>query len=198
MARALCVPVTEHTHGDLMLSVNAQRLFLRFPANYMVEMGKVEKALGLRTGDVKKFLEKFAAMGPSCCGTVSVNQFLEWHHLPKCWISRKIFDLFDKSRQGFITFREFVVASGSFLKTQELRSHMRAAYSACNLQGDGRISPIELENCLKLSMPSINNAKVKMWFKRLDLDNDGVISWEEFETFIETNLELLPIFMMCT
>lgn len=28
MARALCVPVTEHTHGDLMLSVNAQRLFL--------------------------------------------------------------------------------------------------------------------------------------------------------------------------
>lgn len=75
---------------------------------------------------------------------------------------------------------------------------MRAAYSACNLQGDGRISPIELENCLKLSMPSINNAKVKMWFKRLDLDNDGVISWEEFETFIETNLELLPIFMMCT
>lgn len=37
-----------------------------------------------------------------------------------------------------------------------------------------------------------------MWFKRLDLDNDGVISWEEFETFIETNLELLPIFMMCT
>uniref|UniRef100_A0A7I4ADL1 Phospholipid/glycerol acyltransferase domain-containing protein n=2 Tax=Physcomitrium patens TaxID=3218 RepID=A0A7I4ADL1_PHYPA len=111
MARALCVPVTEHTHGDLMLSVNAQRLFLRFPANYMVEMGKVEKALGLRTGDVKKFLEKFAAMGPSCCGTVSVNQFLEWHHLPKCWISRKIFDLFDKSRQGFITFRE-----GHFLK----------------------------------------------------------------------------------
>lgn len=28
MARALCVPVTEHTYGDLMLSVNAQQLRL--------------------------------------------------------------------------------------------------------------------------------------------------------------------------
>ena len=28
MARALCVPVTEHTYGDLMLSVTAQRLRL--------------------------------------------------------------------------------------------------------------------------------------------------------------------------
>ena len=28
MAQALCVPVTEHTYGDLMLSVNAQRLCL--------------------------------------------------------------------------------------------------------------------------------------------------------------------------
>lgn len=36
-----------------------------------------------------------------------------------------------------------------------------------------------------------------MWFKWFDLDNDGVISWEEFEIFIEMNFELLLIFMMC-
>jgi len=164
----------------------------------MVEMGKIEKVLGLRAGDVKILLEKFAAMNPCYSGTVSMNQFLEWHHLPRCWMSKKIFHLYDKSGQGVTTFREFVAASGSISKGKNFASQTKAAYSACNLQGDGRISLVELEKTLKLSMPSISSGKVKSWFKKLDLHSDGVISWEEFQVFIEANPELLPIFMVGT
>lgn len=198
MAQALCVPVTEHTHADLMLSVSAQKLCLRSPASYMVEMGRIEKALGLRAGEVNIFLQKFAAMNPDYSGAISMNQFLEWHHLPRCWISKKIFDLYDKSGQGFITFREFVAASGSISKSKEFKSQMNAAYNACSSGNDGCISVVELEKCLKLSMPSISSAKVKMWFKKLDLYGNGVVCWEEFQTFIEANPELLPIFMVAT
>lgn len=40
--------------------------------------------------------------------------------------------------------------------------------------------------------------QLKTWFKKLDLDGDGAISWEEFQVFIEANSELLPIFMVGT
>jgi lysophosphatidylcholine acyltransferase/lyso-PAF acetyltransferase len=43
MAKVLNVPETEHTHGDLMLSVKAQQLKMSAAAAMMVEMGRVEK-----------------------------------------------------------------------------------------------------------------------------------------------------------
>ncbi|XP_024381422.1 lysophospholipid acyltransferase LPEAT2 isoform X1 [Physcomitrium patens] len=198
MAHALGVPVTEHTHGDLMLSLHARRLCLNSPSNYMVELGRVEKVLGLRAGAVKIFLEKFAAMNPTSCGTVSLNQFVKWHHMPKCWMSKKIFDLFDKSGQGFTTFREFVAVMGSITKSKEFKSQMKAAYDACNLQNSDCISQLELEKCLKLSMPTISSAYVRAWFSKISQHDDGAISWEDFQVFLETNPELLPIFMVGT
>jgi Ca2+-binding EF-hand superfamily protein len=38
--------------------------------------------------------------------------------------------------------------------------------------------------------------QVKQWFKKLDSDNDGSISWMEFQIFMEVNPELLILFMV--
>lgn len=35
-------------------------------------------------------------------------------------------------------------------------------------------------------------------FKKLDMDSDGVISWEEFRAFLEKNPELLAVFVAAT
>jgi hypothetical protein len=43
MAKALNVPETEHTHGDLMLTVKAQELELPSTTNWMLEMGRIEQ-----------------------------------------------------------------------------------------------------------------------------------------------------------
>ena len=40
--------------------------------------------------------------------------------------------------------------------------------------------------------------QVKQWFKKLDSDNDGSISWMEFQSFMEVNPELLILFMVGT
>ncbi|KAH9533634.1 hypothetical protein CY35_18G062200 [Sphagnum magellanicum] len=198
MAKVLNVPETEHTHGDLMLSVKAQQLKMSAAAAMMVEMGRVEKLLQLSTKEVKEYLDKFAAMDPTHSGKVSMEQFMESCDLQNCWFSKKIFHLFDKSTPGSINFQEFVAVSASISKHKDFAKHVRSAFDACDLGKNGYMSHQELEHCLRLSMPTISSHKVKQWSSKLDSYGGKGISWESFAVFLEHNPELLAIFMVAT
>jgi lysophosphatidylcholine acyltransferase/lyso-PAF acetyltransferase len=139
MAKALNVPETEHTHGDLMLTVKAQELELPSTTNWMLEMGRIEQLFKLSTKQVKGLLEKFASMKPTSSGEVSLDRFLEVLDLPRCYFSEQIFHLLDPSGTGFMTFQEFVAVSGSIINHEDHEHHVKLAFDACHLDKDGHI-----------------------------------------------------------
>ncbi|CAM6085757.1 unnamed protein product [Calypogeia fissa] len=198
MAAALNVPETEHTYGDLMLAVRSSELKLNPATTMMVEMGRMERLFRLTTTEVNEYLDKFVKMDTTHSGFVTMDQFLEALDLPKCPFSEKIFLMFDKSEQGYINFKEFVAVLAFLSKHTEFASLIKSSFEGCGAQNDGVLTQLELENSLRSVFPDIPQNQVQQMFKKLDMDKDGVISWEEFRIFLEKNPELLAVFVAAT
>jgi lysophosphatidylcholine acyltransferase/lyso-PAF acetyltransferase len=194
MARALGVVCTEHNFLDIKLKMAAEKL--KQPSGHsLVEFARMEKLFRLDYSKAQEYLEKFSAMDPSHSGYVTYDEFLKALHLPPTQITEQVFNLFDKNGHGSVNFREFV-AGLAFLSTHtSFQTTMKAAFKACDVDGDGTLTRNEVESSLMAVFPELPPATVLKLFDTLDLNRDGSISWEEFSSFLQRNPEYLAIIL---
>ncbi|GBG91679.1 hypothetical protein CBR_g53493 [Chara braunii] len=195
MAECLNAPCTDHTFGDVQLGVQATQLGLTQPSLMVVEMGRMGKLFNLTTEEAKHFLKKYVSMGPNTRGHVSLEKFLMALDLPITNLTKQIFYLFDRSEKGFINFQEFVEGLAFISKHSAFSKTVDAAFRAYDIDGDGFLGRTELHDSLKMVFPALNDQKVKKLFGKMDLNKDGVVSWEEFQGFLERNPEHLAVFV---
>ncbi|KAJ7523925.1 hypothetical protein O6H91_18G069100 [Diphasiastrum complanatum] len=192
MAQALNVVCTEHTFVDVKLSMDAKKYGQ--PAELsQVEFGIMEKLFHLNYETAHEYLARFSAMDITHSGVLHIDEFLQALGLPRTSYTEEVFHLFDKSDKGYINFREFV-AGLAFISTHTaFADTVKAAFDACDADADGLLSKSEVEKSIRAFFPELPSFKVDSLFDALDMDHNGVISWQEFNDFLQRNPEYLLV-----
>lgn len=194
MARALGVPCTEHSFLDIKLMMTARKLNL--PADQsLVEFSRMEKLFHIDYETAETYLAKFSAMDTTHSGFLHIDDFVKALNLPLTPSIRRAFELFDSSGRGYINFREFVAGLAFISKGTGFSSTMEAAFNACDLDKDGYLSREEIERALLNTFPNLQRDQVESLVEKLNMNEVGALSWEDFRRFLEANPEYLAVIM---
>ncbi|CAA6656619.1 unnamed protein product [Spirodela intermedia] len=195
IATALDVVQTSHSYGDVMLLTKASEHSKEKPSAYMVEMAWVESLVNVTTSEALEFLDKFLDMNPDSNGRVDFHDFLTSMHLgPSSPLSEKVFRFVDVENKGFITFRQFLLGSGSILKQASFQQTCGEIFSECS-SGD-LLSREKLGEVVGSAIPGISSETLRELFRSFDVDKDGVVSRRDFMEFLQKNPLMIAVFLV--
>eukprot|EP00794_Sanderia_malayensis_P010747 gene10747-11898_t len=141
-------------------------------------------------GELKLWYERFKKDYPS--GSISKQQFVElyrghYKNGDAKKFSEHVFRVFDVNNDGKIDFKEFVCAL-SVTTRGTLEEKLHWAFSIYDIDGNGRITSKELVTIIRsikcmadaLDDQNISDDKIIGIFKTFDVNNDGVLTADEF------------------
>nr|XP_006000313.1 PREDICTED: lysophosphatidylcholine acyltransferase 2 [Latimeria chalumnae] len=142
MAKALSLPVTDHTFEDCRLMISAGQLTLPMEAG-LVEFTKISKKLNLKWANVRKELDDFATIAnASKGGRIGIEEFAKNLKLPVSDVLKELFALFDRlfdlDEDGYITEEEFSSLLCSALGVPDL--DVSNLFKEINTDKSGKIS----------------------------------------------------------
>ncbi|KAF5731684.1 lysophospholipid acyltransferase LPEAT2-like [Tripterygium wilfordii] len=194
MATALNVVQTFYSYGDVLLRTEASLSEQDKPANYMAEIARVESLFHIGSMEALEFLNRFLSMNPDCSGRVVYHNFLKALRLRDCTLSEEVFGFINVDKNGSITFKQFLYASGHVMKQPLFRQACELAFAECDVAGNDCISAKELGASLKLAIPNLNNHEIEELFNLFDMDGDGSVSRDDFNTCLRKNPLLIALF----
>ncbi|KAG7468322.1 hypothetical protein MATL_G00141720 [Megalops atlanticus] len=193
MAKALAVPVTDHTFEDCRLMITAGELTLPMEAG-LVEFTKISRKLNLKWDNVKKELEGFAAIANSCKGgRIGIEEFARFLKLPVSPPLQELFSLFDRNGDGTIDFREYVIGVTVLCHPANTEETIRMAFQLFDTDDDQYITQEEFSSLLRSSL-GVADLDVSKLFNEIDTDRSGHISYEEFQAFAQSHPEHAKLF----
>ncbi|XP_047418646.1 EF-hand calcium-binding domain-containing protein 1-like [Sciurus carolinensis] len=119
-------------------------------------------------------------------------------------LMNRVFSAFDKDNDNYINAKEWVKGLSVFLRGT-FEEKLKFCFEVYYLNGDGYISREEifdmLKNSLYQSSEEENDEGVKelvdITIKKMDYDNDGKISFADFEKAVREDRLLLEVFGPC-
>ncbi|XP_036399944.1 lysophosphatidylcholine acyltransferase 2 [Megalops cyprinoides] len=193
MAKALAVPVTDHTYEDCRLMITAGELTLPMEAG-LVEFTKISRKLNLKWDNVKKELEDFAAIANSCKGgRIGIEEFARFLKLPVSPPLQELFSLFDRNGDGTIDFREYVIGVTVLCRPANTEETIRMAFQLFDTDDDQHITQEEFSSLLRSSL-GVADLDVSKLFNEIDTDRSGHITYEEFQAFAQSHPEYAKLF----
>ncbi|XP_014833185.1 PREDICTED: lysophosphatidylcholine acyltransferase 2 [Poecilia mexicana] len=193
MAKALGVPVTDHTYEDCRLMISAGELTLPMETG-LVEFTKISRKLNLKWDCLKKELESFAAMASSCKGgNITIEEFARILKLPVNPALAELFALFDRDGDGTIDFREYVIGVNILCRPANTEDVLKMAFQLFDIDDDGKISLSEFNALLRsaLGVPDMDMTKL---FNEINADGSGFITFNEFQMFASSHPEYAKLF----
>uniref|UniRef100_A0A7M4EV12 Guanylate cyclase activator 1C n=1 Tax=Crocodylus porosus TaxID=8502 RepID=A0A7M4EV12_CROPO len=136
-------------------------------------------------------------------GQLSLYEFktlLGLHHMdPQAenYVDR-VFQTFDSNKDGFIDFLEFIAAINLVIRGK-IDQKLKWYFKLYDADGNGCIDKKELSNIFK-AVQAINGHTnmtpeefTNMVFQKIDVNNDGELTLEEFVTGVESDKNLLEL-----
>ncbi|KAK3741161.1 hypothetical protein QZH41_011829, partial [Actinostola sp. cb2023] len=193
MASALNIPITEHTYEDCRLMLEASQNKLPAAAG-LVEYQKISTKLCVRLESMKDLLHKFAEIDTNADGRVDLKEFAAYLNLPVTPHVEGLFSLFDRDDSGYVDFREYIIGMALVAKPANSDEAIKMAFEMFDVNKDGRVTELELKHILQSAYPSIRELDVNCIFKRIDANNQGSVTFEEFYEFAKSHPEYAVIF----
>ncbi|XP_031567229.1 lysophosphatidylcholine acyltransferase 2-like [Actinia tenebrosa] len=193
MASVLKVPVTEHTYEDCRLMLEATQK--KLPASTgLVEYQKISTKLCVRIDSMKDLLHKFSEIDTNADGRVDLQEFAAYLNLPITPQIEELFSLYDRDESGDIDFREYLIGMALVAKPASSDDSIKLAFEVFDVNKDGRVGELELKHILQSAYPSIRERDINCIFRRIDVNNRGYVTYEEFYAFAKSNPEYAVIF----
>ncbi|KAJ8281013.1 hypothetical protein GJAV_G00062330 [Gymnothorax javanicus] len=193
MAKALGIPVTDHTYEDCRLMISAGELTLPMEAG-LVEFTKISRKLNLKWDSVNKELESFASIARSCKGgRIGIEEFSSYLKIPVSPPLQELFALFDRNKDGTIDFREYVIGLTVLCQPVNTEETIQMAFQLFDSDDDQRITQEEFSSLLRSSL-GVADLDVSKLFSEIDVDKSGFISYEEFQTYAKAHPEYGKLF----
>ncbi|XP_072278854.1 lysophosphatidylcholine acyltransferase 2 [Pyxicephalus adspersus] len=193
MAKALGLPITDHTYEDCRLMLTARDLTLPMEAG-LVEFTKINKKLGTKWHDVNKQLEVFASIADlSKGGRIGLEEFASHLKLPVSDVLKELFALFDRNKDGTIDFREYIIGIAILCNPANSEETIQMAFKLFDADQDGCITEDEFSSLLRCSL-GVPDLEVSALFQDMDADKSAKITYEEFKNFFLKHPEYAKLF----
>ncbi|KAJ5980033.1 Calcineurin Ca2+-binding regulatory subunit CnaB [Penicillium waksmanii] len=141
--------------------------------------------------EVDRLRKRFMKLDKDGSGTIDRDEFLSLPQVSSNPLATRMIAIFDEDGGGDVDFQEFVTGLSAFSSKGNKREKLRFAFKVYDIDRDGYISNGELFIVLKMMVG--NNLKdvqlqqiVDKTIMEADKDQDGRISFEEFQDMVET------------
>ncbi|KAG8511055.1 Lysophosphatidylcholine acyltransferase 2B [Galemys pyrenaicus] len=182
MANALGIPVTEHTYEDCRLMISAGNLQLPMEAG-LVEFTKLSQKLKLDWDNIHKHLDEYAAIAAaSKGGVIGIKEFASNLKLPVSQPLKQLFDLFDRNKDGYIDFREYVIGLTVLCNPSNTEKILKLSFKLFDLDEDGFITEQELTSILRAAF-GVPDLDVSRLFQEIAGKKSRRISYKRFKRF---------------
>ena len=154
--------------------------------------------LGLNEEAIQMFYNKFCDIDKDESAEIDLDEFYRYFQLPRTPFADRVFSIMDEDGSGEIDFREFVACIWNYC-TFDLKALIKFAFSMFDLDGSGVLEAQEVRNLVEEVYGDgyKNNVRVQRIVEKIDKDDDGDISFDEFNSFNRQYPALLfPAFSM--
>ncbi|KAK3086372.1 hypothetical protein FSP39_017489 [Pinctada imbricata] len=193
MAECLRIPTTDHTFDDCRLMQKAAKLKLPKSAG-LVEFQKLHNKLSVKFDDMNVLLDKYGAIAKNKEGNITIEEFAKYLHLPISDTLQEVFDLYDRDGSGTIDFREYVIGLSIISTPVNTEETIKLAFELFDNGNKGHITQEELCEILYNAF-NMDGLDAENLFKEVDTDQDGKISFDEFQDYALQKPEYAKLFM---
>ncbi|OMJ73447.1 hypothetical protein SteCoe_16571 [Stentor coeruleus] len=146
---------------------------------------KISQEIPFSQEELLMLEQRFRRLDKDGSGMLEPNEFFDIPELAQNPLVQRVISVFDKNKDGNISFYEFVTGISKLSEAGSEEDKMRFLFSIYDIENDGFISNGELFKVLKM-MVGNNLTDVQLQqlvdrtIIRADEDFDGKISYEEF------------------
>lgn len=150
---------------------------------------KSVKSINLPDDEVAELKEVFDMYDLNKDGVISIRELGTvmrrfGHNLTEADILEMVKEV-DMDNDGFICFNEFALMMSTKVKVTDIEEATRKAFKIFDVDKDGFISSEELLSVMLSLGEEVTKQEVKEMISVADLDDDGLISFDDFRTLMK-------------
>lgn len=150
--------------------------------------GNVQQAFN--TKDIKMLYKRFSKQDTDKSGELEPEEFFDVPELSQNPLVKRVISVFDKNRDGKISFSEFITGLATLSTSAEEIDKINFIFKVYDINEDGFISNGDLFSVLKMMIGSnLNDVQLQQLVDRTmikaDTDGDGKLSFDEFHKMVK-------------